>query len=61
MYTTRGTEVLKPIPVSEVPGMGWVRTYIDNIVVTGDSIAYGVHKRHVLRACIRGLRYTILG
>jgi hypothetical protein len=34
--------MLKSIPVSDVPGMGWVSTVIENIVVSGDSITYGV-------------------
>ena len=42
VYVIGDSVMKKSIPVSETPGMGWVRTYIDNIVVTGDSIAYGV-------------------
>ena len=42
VYVIGDSIMLKSIPVSEVPGMGWVRTCIENIVVTGDSIAYGV-------------------
>ena len=42
VYVIGDSVMLKSIPVSEVPGMGWVRTVIENIVVSGDSIAYGV-------------------
>ena len=42
VYVIGDSIMLKSIPVSEVPGMGWVRTVIENIVVSGDSIAYGV-------------------
>ena len=42
VYVIGDSIMLKSIPVSEVPGMGWVRTCIENIVVSGDSIAYGV-------------------
>ena len=42
VYVIGDSVMKKSIPVSETPGMGWVRTCIENIVVTGDSIAYGV-------------------
>ena len=42
VYVIGDSVMLKSMPVSEVPGMGWVRTVIENIVVSGDSIAYGV-------------------
>ena len=42
VYVIGDSVKLKSIPVSDVPGMGWVRTVIENIVVSGDSIAYGV-------------------
>ena len=42
VYVIGDSVMLKSIPVSDVPGMGWVRTVIENIVVSGDSIAYGV-------------------
>ena len=42
VYVIGDSVMLKSIPVSDVPGMGWVSTVIENIVVSGDSIAYGV-------------------
>ena len=42
VYVIGDSVMLKSMPVSETPGMGWVRTVIENIVVSGDSIAYGV-------------------
>ena len=42
VYVIGDSVMLKSMPVSEVPGMGWVRTVIENIIVSGDSIAYGV-------------------
>lgn len=42
VYVIGDSVMLKSIPVSEVPGMGWVSTVIENIVVSGDSITYGV-------------------
>jgi hypothetical protein len=42
VYVIGDSVMLKSIPVSDVPGMGWVSTVIENIVVSGDSITYGV-------------------
>ena len=47
VYAIGDSTMLKSIPVYEqpqngVPDMGWFNISIDNIVVTGDSIAYGL-------------------